>query len=191
MKKNKEQVVEEATEELNNEEEVKTDESVQDIKNEAMADLEKQIVALEEENKKLLDQVKRAQAELINYRTRKDKEVSDMLKYSNQGIITDLVPVIDNFERAIKLDDNNLTDELSKFLAGFKMIYSSLSGILKNYGVEEISRQGEIFDPSLEQALLTDRVEELDDEVVIEVLQKGYKLHDRVVRASSVKVNQK
>ena len=71
------------------------------------------------------------------------------------------------------------------------MIYSSLSSVLKNYGVEEISRKGEIFDPSLEQALLTDKVDELDDEVVLEVLQKGYKLHDRVVRAASVKVNQK
>lgn len=202
MKKNKEQKVNAAeelkmneevntTEELKINEEVNTDETVDDKKNEAMAELEKQMIALEEENKKLVDQVKRAQAELINYRTRKDKEVSDMLKYANQGIITDLVPVIDNFERAIKLDDNNLTDELSKFLAGFKMIYSSLSGILKNYGVEEIFRPGEKFDPSLEQALLTDKVEDLDDEVVIEVLQKGYKLHDRVVRAASVKVNQK
>lgn len=164
---------------------------VEDIKNEAMAELEKQILALEEENKKLVDQVKRAQAELVNYRTRKDKEVADLLKYSNQSLITDLVPVIDNFERAIKLDDNNLTDELSKFLVGFKMIYSSLSSILKNYGVEEISRQGQVFDPSLEQALLTDSVEEMDNEVVIEVLQKGYKLYDRVIRAASVKVNQK
>ena len=97
----------------------------------------------------------------------------------------------DCFERAIKLDDNNLDDELSKFLVGFKMIYSSLFGVLKNYGVEEISRQGEIFDPSQEQALLTDKVEELENEAVIEVLQKGYKLKDRVIRAASVKINQK
>ena len=172
-------------------EEVKTEESVEDKKNEAMNDLEKQITSLEEENKKLVDQVKRTQAELINYRTRKDKEVSDTLKYCNQGIITDLIPVIDNFERAINLDDNNLNDELSKFLVGFKMIYSSISGILKNYGVEEISRKGEVFDPSQEQALLVDKVDDIDNEVVLEVLQKGYKLKDRVIRAASVKVNQK
>lgn len=190
MKKNKKQE-ECATEELKMNEEVNAEESVDDKKNEVMNELEKQIVSLEEENKKLLDQVKRAQAELINYRTRKDKEVSDMLKYANQGIITDIVPVFDNFERAIKLDENKLTDEVSKFLTGFKMIYSSLSGVLKNYGVEEISRKGEIFDPSLEQALLVDSVEDLENEAVIEVLQKGYKLHDRVVRAASVKVNKK
>ena len=112
-----------------------------------MAELEKQITSLEEENKKLVDQVKRAQAELINYRTRKDKEVAESLKYCNKDILTDLIPIVDNFERAINLDDNNLTDELSKFLVGFKMIYSSLSGVLKTYHVEEISRQGQIFDP--------------------------------------------
>ncbi len=154
-------------------------------------DLEAELKNANEEKEKLVEKVKLAQAELINYRCRKDKEVQDSLKYCNQSIITDLVPVVDNFERAIKLDDNNLTDELSKFLVGFKMIYSSLSGILKTYGVEEISRQGEIFDPNLEQALLTDRVEELENEAVIEVLQKGYKLKDRVIRPASVKINQK
>ncbi len=176
------------SEELEN---TSSQEAVEDKKNEVMAELEKQITSLEEENKKLVDQVKRAQAELINYRTRKDKEVAESLKYCNKDILTDLIPIVDNFERAINLDDNNLTDELSKFLVGFKMIYSSLSGVLKTYHVEEISRQGQIFDPALEQALLTDKVEEQDDEVVLEVLQKGYKLYDRVLRAASVKVNQK
>ncbi len=186
MKKQVEELQDEKTEEKD----VQND-SVEDKKNEAMKALEEQILALEEENKKLTDQVKRAQAELVNYRCRKDKEMSDMLKYCNQNIITDLIPIVDNFERAIKLDDNNLDDELSKFLTGFKMIYSSVSGVLKNYGVEEISRQGEIFDPALEQSLLTDCVEDKDNDVVLEVLQKGYKLKDRVIRAASVKINQK
>lgn len=184
----KEEKEQEKIDEVN---EVNQENPVEDIKNEAMTDLENQIIALEEENKKLVDQVKRAQAELVNYRCRKDKEVADTLKYCNQSLITDLIPVVDNFERAIKLDDNNLDDELSKFLVGFKMIYSSLAGILKSYGVEEISRQGEVFDPNLEQSLLTDCVSELDNEVVIEVLQKGYKLKDRVIRPASVKINQK
>ena len=92
---------------------------------------------------------------------------------------------------AIKLDDNNLTDELSKFLTGFKMMYANLTEILNKFGVEEISRQGEKFDPTQEQALLVDTVDELEDDVVIEVLLKGYKLKDRVIRPASVKINQK
>ena len=71
------------------------------------------------------------------------------------------------------------------------MMYVSLTESLKRYGVEEINRVGQTFDPSQEQALLTDSVEELEDEVVIEVLLKGYKLKDRVIRPASVKINQK
>ena len=142
-------------------------------------------------NNELVEKVKLAQAELVNYRRRKDEETASLLKYANQDLILELIQVVDNFERAIKLDDNNLTDELSKFLVGFKMMYANLTDILKKFGVEEISRQGQIFDPSLEQALVVDSVDEYEDEVVLEVLQKGYKLKDRVIRPASVKINQK
>ena len=150
-----------------------------------------EIKRLTAENANLAEKVKLAQAELVNYRRRKDEETQSMLKYANQDLIMELINVVDNFERAIKLDDNNLTDELSKFLTGFKMMYANLTEILKKFGVEEISRQGEKFDPAQEQALLVDTVEELEDDVVIEVLLKGYKLKDRVIRPASVKINQK
>ena len=71
------------------------------------------------------------------------------------------------------------------------MIYTNLKSILNKFGVEEINRVGEVFNPNEEQALLTDSVEDKDDEVVLEVLQKGYKLKDRVIRPASVKINQK
>ena len=70
-------------------------------------------------------------------------------------------------------------------------MYSQLVDVLKKYGVEEINRVGEVFDPKQEQALLTESREDLEDEVVIEVLLKGYKLKDRVIRPASVKINQK
>ncbi len=162
----------------------------QEPNNEAL-ELAKEIARLTEENSNLVEKVKLAQAELINYRKRKDEETQSLLKYANQDLILEIIPVVDNFERAIKLDDNNLTDDISKFLAGFKMMYANLTDILKKFGVEEISRQGEKFDPAQEQALLVDTVEELEDDVVIEVLLKGYKLKDRVIRPASVKINQK
>ena len=154
-------------------------------------EINNEIAKLTEENAALVEKVKLAQAELINYRRRKDEETTSLLKYANQDLILEILQVVDNFERAIKLDDNDLTDEISKFLAGFKMMYASLTETLKKFGVEEINRVGQTFDPSQEQALLTDSVEELDDEVVIEVLLKGYKLKDRVIRPASVKINQK
>ena len=150
-----------------------------------------QISKLQEENQALLEKVKLAQAEVVNYRKRKDEETQNMLKFANQDLITELINVADNFERAIKLDDNDLTDELSKFLDGFKMMYANLMEILKKFGVEEINRVGEVFDPSQEQALMTDSIEEMDDDVVTEVLLKGYKLNGRVIRPASVKVNSK
>ena len=162
----------------------------QEPNNEAL-ELAKEIARLTEENSNLVEKVKLAQAELINYRKRKDEETANLLKYANQDLILEIISVVDNFERAIKLDDNNLTDDISKFLAGFKMMYASLTETLKRFGVEEINRVGQIFDPSQEQALLTDCVEDAEDEVVLEVLLKGYKLKDRVIRPASVKINQK
>ena len=153
--------------------------------------LKEEIKKLEEENANLVEKVKIAQAELINYRRRKDEETANILKFANQDLILEIISIVDNFERAIKLDDNDLTDELSKFLSGFKMMYGTLVDTLKKFGVEEINRVGEIFDPTQEQALLTDCVEDVEDEVILEVLLKGYKLKGRVIRAASVKINQK
>lgn len=160
-------------------------------KNKKEEKVKEELKKLEEENKRLIEKVQFAQAELINYRKRKDEETANILKYANQDLIMELIPIVDNFERAIKLDDNDLTDDLSKFLAGFKMMYASLADLLKKFGVEEISRVGEKFDPQQEEALMTDNVPEMEDEVVIEVLLKGYKYKGRVIRPASVKINQK
>lgn len=169
-----------------------TKELEQDTKlNNEMLKLEEEIQKLHEEKHQLEEKVKLAQAESVNYRRRKDEETESMLKFANQGIITELIPIVDNFERAINKDENELSEELKKYFVGFKMMYSQLVEVLKKYGVEEINRVGEVFDPKQEQALLTDSREDLDDEVVIEVLLKGYKLKDRVIRPASVKINQK
>ena len=167
----------------------KSQELEQDTKlNEEMLKVEEELQRLTEENKDLVEKVKYHQAELINYRKRKDEEVSNTLKYANQSLILELLPIVDNFERALK---QNTNEEFSKYLEGFKMMYANLVQVLKNFGVEEINRVGEVFDPNLEQALVTDKVEDKEDEVVLEVLQKGYKLKDRVIRPASVKINQK
>ena len=159
--------------------------------NEQINSMAQELIQKEEEKKQLTEKVKLAQAELVNYRKRKDEETANLLKYANQDLILEILQVVDNFERAINLENNNISEEMSKFLSGFKMMYVSLTESLKRYGVEEINRVGQTFDPSQEQALLTDSVEELEDEVVIEVLLKGYKLKDRVIRPASVKINQK
>ncbi len=158
--------------------------------NNEMLKLEKEINTLTEDNKNLLAQVQLAQAELVNYRKRKDEETANIMKYANQDLITELLPLVDNFERAIKQASNSGNPEISKYLTGFQMMYTNLLSILEKFGVEEINRPGEIFDANLEQAMVAENNPDLQDEVVIEVLQKGYKLKDRVIRPASVKINQ-
>lgn len=153
--------------------------------------LTSEIEELVKQNEELKEKVLYKEAELINYRRRKDEETANMLKYANMGLIEELLPILDNFERAIKLDDNNLNDEVSRFLQGFKMMYSSFSEVLKNFGVKEIEALGKEFDHNYHEALMTDNIEDVDDNIVTEVLLKGYMLKDRVLRPASVKVNKK
>ena len=131
-----------------------------------------------------------SQAEFANYKKRRELETSNMLKYSNIDIVTDLLPIVDNFERAIKLDDINLSDELSKFLDGFKIIYSHLVELLKKYEVTEIDCLNKEFNPNFEQALMTVHVEGVKSGIVVEVLQKGYMLKDKMIRPALVKVSE-
>lgn len=154
-----------------------------------VSQLNSEIEKLKLLNKELADKVQYTQAEMVNFKRRKEEEYQNKSKYANQDLITEIIPIVDNFERAIKYDDNDLTDELSKFLDGFKMMYSQLTNILRNFGVEEISRVGEIFDSSLEEALMVDSVDGYKEDEVLEVLLKGYKLKDRVIRPATVKVN--
>ena len=180
------QEVKEETTEILEEEHFKQPEEKSDT-----SKYEEEIKKLQEENKQLTEKVKLTQAELINYRKRKDEEVQTLLKYANVDIVSEILNVVDNFERAIIHANDSENAELKKYNDGINIIYTNLKSVLNKFGVEEINRVGEIFNPNEEQALLTDSVEDKEDEEVLEVLQKGYKLKDRVIRPASVKINQK
>ncbi len=143
-----------------------------------------------EKIKKLEEEILKAKADNINYRKRKDEEVSKMLEFANEDLVKDILPSIDNFERAINLDDENLDDELSKFLTGFKMIYCHLVEVLEKYDVMAIDDKGKEFDPKFHQAVLTEKVEGMKPGMVIDVMQKGYMLKDKVIRPAMVKVSE-
>lgn len=151
-------------------------------------DESEEVLILKNNIQNLEEKLKASTAELINYRKRKDEEVATKLKYANQDLIMDILPVLDNFDRAIKLQKSDDTN-LNKFLDGFKMLYTSLNETLKRYGVEEIDCLGKEFDPNYQEAMLIDKDETQADNVVLEVLIKGYILKGRVIRPASVKVN--
>lgn len=162
-----------------------------EVKKEKTADTTvSEIVTLNNKIKELEEKVLYKDAELLNYKKRKDLEVSNMLKYANSDIILEMLSIVDDLERAIKLDDNILDDEVSKFLSGIKIIYSRLISILEKYEVKEIDALNKEFDPTYHQAVLTEKVEGVKPNIVVEVLQKGYMYKDRVIRPSMVKVNE-
>jgi len=150
---------------------------------------QEEIEAMNFKVKEAEEKALRAHAELINYRKRKDEEIERMLKYSNEDIVLEILPILDNFERAIKMDDDNLDDEVSKFLQGMKMVYASLVKVLEKYEVKEIESLGKTFDAKYHQAVMTDSVEDKEKEIITEVYQKGYMLKDKVIRPAMVKVN--
>ena len=138
----------------------------------------------------LQNELLKSKAEFINYKKRLDEEHSKFIKYCNEDLIKQLLPTLDNFERAISMDDNNLTDEVSKFLSGFKMIYCNFVNILKNVGVVEIDGANKPFNPMYHEAIMTEKQDGIEPEMVIEVLQKGYILNGKVIRPAMVKVSE-
>lgn len=153
-------------------------------------DLEERMKKLEVSLKEAEEKAMREKAEAINYRKRKDDEVSRMMKYASEDLIKEILPIVDSFERAIDMDDDNLEDEVSKFLAGFKMIYCNFVNILEKYEVKEIEAMGKEFDANFHQAVLTEPRDGVEPGIVIEVLQKGYMYKDKVLRPSMVKVSE-
>lgn len=145
---------------------------------------------LEDKIKNLEEALLRSQAELINYKRRKDEETNRIIKYAEEDILKGFLPILDNFERAISMDDDNLEDEVSKFLEGFKLMYKQIKDLLEKFEVKEIDCLGKEFDPSLEQAVVVDHDETKESGVVTVVLQKGYMYKDRVLRTAMVKVNE-
>lgn len=154
-------------------------------KNKKDKELEDALNLINELNDKLL----REKAELVNYRRRKDEEVSKMLKFANEDLVTEILPIIDNFESAIKMDTTKLNEDVVKFLEGFKMIYCNLLTILEKYDVKPIDGNNKPFDPTYHQAVMTE-ASDMDSGMIIEVLRKGYILKGKVLRPAMVKVSE-
>ena len=140
--------------------------------------------------KELEDSLLRAQAELLNYRKRKDEETARILKYAEEDILKCFLPILDNFERAIMMDDNNFGDETSKFLEGFRLVYNQTKDLLNKFEVKEIDCLNKEFDPATSQAIATEKDETKPSGTVLKVYQKGYLYKDKVLRLAMVIVNE-
>ncbi len=131
------------------------------------------------------DKWKRALADLDNMRKRTDRECDHLRKYSSELLILDIIRSIEDMERALEMSKMKKQD----MVKGFRMILNDMNATLKKHGVGTIQSVGASFDPNLHEALMQECTDCLDDDnVVIEELQRGYKLHDRVIRHAKVKV---
>ncbi len=172
-----------------NKEEV-LNEEVQDVETEVVdgKSLEEELATLQGEVDKWKTDYYKVFADMENLKRRLQKEHQDSLKFMMQKFIEELLPVVDNFERSIQAETS--VENVETFLKGYQMIFDQFMSILSKNGVEVIPAQGEEFDPNVHQAVMMANDENFGKNIVVEELQKGYKLKDRVIRASLVKVNE-
>jgi len=136
-----------------------------------------------EEKNDLVDRLLRRQAEFDNFRRRAERERADVLEYAHTESVRAILPILDDFERALKMESND-----KEYARGMELIYQRLSDALKKLGLEPISSKGEKFDPNLHHAVDTVETNNVADHTILEEFQRGYNFRGRLLRPAMVKV---
>jgi len=154
------------------------------------ADLNAQVAALTAERDRLAaekaeiyDRLLRRQADFDNFRKRIERDRSDFLQYAGMEFVREILPILDDFERALKVESTD-----SKYARGVELIYNRLYEALKKMGLEPMDTVGKTFDPNLHQAVERVQTDEVPDQTVLEEFQKGYNFKGRLLRPAMVKV---
>ena len=184
-KKPEQEILEEVLPEAENETQEPAEEQVEQVSQEEI--LQSKVEELEKANAELKDQMLRRQAELENYRKRLIRDKEEAIQFSNENLIKDLLGFLDNMDRALAAAKSG--GDVNALIEGFEMTRDQLLSTLdRNWGLKEIKSVGEEFDPSLHEACMMAVDENLDKETVLDEFQKGYTLHDRVIRPAKVKI---
>lgn len=157
-------------------------------KKKKIEELEEEIVRLKEEIAASKNAYFKAYADAENLKKRLQGEADNVRKYRIQSFALEVLPIIDNLERALNVKSDD--ESLKNYVKGFEMIYQQLIAALDKEGVKGIDALNQPFDPNVHQALMQEAVEGVESGIVVEVLQKGYMLKDRVLRAALVKVSE-
>ena len=161
--------------------EVKSEEKT--AKKEKKSKKDSEIEKLKAELDKKNDILLRTAAEFDNYKKRTEREKSGVAEYARASIIKQLLPILDNIDRAAGADK-----ESPDYIKGIELIVKQFEGLSEKLGIEEIAKQGDVFDPNLHEAVMHIEDEALGESVIAEVLQKGYKTGDTIIRHAMVKV---
>lgn len=164
------------------------EEKVKLNKKKRVQELEEEIIKLQEELAVSKNAYYKAYADADNMKKRLQSEADNVRKYRIQSFAQEVLPILDSLERAldVKVDDQNIKN----YVKGFEMIYTQLKAALEKEGVKEIEALNQPFDPNFHNALMQEKAEGVESGMVIQVLQKGYMLKDRVLRATLVKVSE-
>ncbi len=160
-------------------EEVKEEQTADQKEQEEQAESQAEKEPEEDENSRYM----RLMADFQNYKKRVEKEKSDIYSYANEKLATELLTVLDNFERALEHEGEN-----DSFKEGMEMIFKQLFDVLEKAGLKEIPALGEEFDPNFHNAVMNEDTQEYESGIVSGVMQKGYTLNGKVIRPSMVRV---
>jgi molecular chaperone GrpE len=139
-----------------------------------------------EEKNDLLDRLLRRQAEFDNFRRRAERERADIREYANTETVRGILPILDDFERALKVETSD-----KDYARGMELIYQRLSEALKKLGLEPISAKGQKFDPHIHHAVEMVEHDQIEDHTVLDEFQRGYNFRGRLLRPAMVKVSVK
>ncbi len=154
------------------------------------AEFEEYKVKMEAEVEAAKDRMLRVAADFDNYKKRAVREKNDFMKYVAEGFVTDLLPILDNLERATDATANaNNAQDFESFCEGVKLIHKQLTDVLEKRNVTKIESVGKPFDPNVHEAVMQTKSDEFPADIVADEFQKGYMLHDRVIRPAMVSVS--
>ncbi|NCB95789.1 MAG: nucleotide exchange factor GrpE [Negativicutes bacterium] len=186
----KQDVVDETTENTVNDAENTVDAGAEAVEAEVVEDTEEAVVdatqVLEELKNEFDNRYKRLQADFDNFRRRTNQEKEQLSGFVKGNVLADLLPVLDNFERAVQ---SPAEGDAKTFLDGFVMIHQNLMATLQKHGLAPIEAVGQPFDPNLHQAIMRVETDEYPEDTVVEVLQTGYTVDGRCIRPVMVKVS--
>lgn len=139
----------------------------------------------------LQDKHIRLKAEFENFRKRKNKEISSLLQYDGEGVIKNVLPIIDDIERMVDSIEETDANNGESLIEGVNILKSKIDRFLEAKNIEPFGEEGEILDPELHDAMLTQSDKKKEDYTVLNVFEKGYRYHDKVIRHAKVVVNKK
>jgi len=154
----------------------------------ALEQLKEKLAEAETRNKELEDRLLRLAAEFDNYKKRTVREFENIVKNANENLILDLIDILNNFSRALESPQNN--QDLTGFKTGVELIYAQMKNLLNKEGLEEIPAKGEKFDPALHEAVMQMESDQ-EEGIILQEVNKGYKLNGKVIRHSQVVVARK